>query len=118
MRYIVAILLFLVFGYSLALVLVNNSPVDVNLMFSQVSQMSLGLLLIISIMLGVLAGVLLAIILFRVLQMKLENQRLSKDLSKTREELMQSQSKLEQHLSQVDANTGTLNKTALPPIER
>ena len=83
MRYLLAILLFVVVGYSLMLVLVNNNQVEVNLLFSQVPQMSLGLLLIISIVLGVIAGLLMGLILFRVLQMKLENQRLSKELKQT-----------------------------------
>ena len=48
MRYLLAILLFVVVGYSLMLVLVNNNQVEVNLLFSQVPQMSLGLLLIIA----------------------------------------------------------------------
>ena len=46
MRYLLAILLFVVVGYSLMLVLVNNNQVEVNLLFSQVPQMSLGLSLI------------------------------------------------------------------------
>lgn len=100
MRYIVAILLFVIFAYSLMLVIVNNQQVDVSLLFSQVPQMNLGLLLIICIILGVIAGVLLALILFRVLQMKLENQRLNKELTQTRDKLMQTQHQLEQHLSQ------------------
>ena len=49
--------------------------------------MSLGLLLIISIVLGVIAGLLIGVILFRVLQMKLENQRLSKELKQTQRKI-------------------------------
>lgn len=100
MRYIVAILLFLIIGYSLMLVLVNNNQVEVNLLFSQVPQMSLGLLLIITLVLGVVAGLLLGLMLFRVLQMKLENQRLNKELTQTREKLMQTQHNLEQYIGQ------------------
>ncbi len=111
MRYLVAILLFLVFGYSLVLVLVNNAEVQVNLLFSQVPQMNLGLLLIICILLGVIAGMLLAIILFKVLQMKLENQRLNKELLKTRENLMTTQHQLEQQLTAKSPNLQTETKT-------
>lgn len=100
MRYLVAVILFVVFAYSLLLVIVNNHQVEVNLLFSQVPQMNLGLLLIICISLGVIAGSLLAVILFKVLPMKLENQRLTKELTQTREKLMQTQHDYEQHLSQ------------------
>ena len=118
MRYLLAILLFMVVGYSLMLVLVNNNQVEVNLLFSQVPQMSLGLLLIISIVLGVIAGLLMGLILFRVLQMKLENQRLSKELKQTQEKLMQTQHNYEQHLAQT--SNATIAPTAanpnLPPV--
>lgn len=100
MRYLVAVILFVVFAYSLLLVIVNNHQVEVNLLFSQVPQMNLGLLLIICISLGIIAGSLLAVILFKVLPMKLENQRLTKELTQTREKLMQTQHDYEQHLSQ------------------
>lgn len=96
MRYLVAILLFLVFGYSLMLVLVNNHQVEVSLIFTQVPQMNLGLLLIICILLGLVAGVLLSIILFKVVQIRLENQRLQKELTQTQEKLMQIQHNYEQ----------------------
>lgn len=118
MRYVLAILLFIVIGYSLMLVLVNNNQVEVNLLFSQVPQMSLGLLLIISIVLGVIAGLLLGVILFRVLQMKLENQRLAKELKLTQEKLMQTQHNYEQHLSQSSTSTlaPTVTNNNLPPV--
>lgn len=104
MRYLVAILLFVVFGYSLMLVIINNQQVDVNLLFSNVPQMNLGLLIIICITLGIIAGILLALMLFRVLQMKLENQRLNKELTQAQDKLMQTQHQLEQHLTQVQDN--------------
>ncbi|WP_315044024.1 LapA family protein [Faucicola mancuniensis] len=113
MRYLIAILLFLVFAYSLMLVIVNSHQVEVNLLFSQVPQMNLGLMLIICIMLGMIAGVMLALILFKVLQMKLENQRLIKELNQTREKLMQTQHNYEQHLSQ-NADVG-LSATVKQP---
>ena len=113
MRYLLAILLFVVVGYSLMLVLVNNNQVEVNLLFSHVPQMSLGLLLIISIVLGVVAGLLMGLILFRVLQMKLENQRLSKELKQTQEKLMQTQNNSEQHLAQT--SNATISPNAYNP---
>lgn len=119
MRYVVAILLFIIFAFSLMLVIVNNQQVDVNLLFSQVPQMNLGLLLIICIVLGMIGGVLLALMLFRVLQMKLENQRLSKELTQTREQLMQTQHQLEQHLTVQPVATDSVitpATSALPPI--
>lgn len=110
MRYVVAVLLFLVFVYSLLLVVTNNHQVDVNLLFSQVPQMNLGLLLIISILLGLLAGILLGVILFRVLQTKLENQRLNKELMQTREKLIQTQHNLEEYLKQHQDSGMALSK--------
>ncbi|MFW2177135.1 MULTISPECIES: LapA family protein [unclassified Moraxella] len=119
MRFLITILLFLVFGYSLMLVIVNNQQVDVNLLFSNAPQMNLGLLLIICIVLGVVAGLLLGLILFRVLQMKLETQRLNKELKQTQEKLMQSQHNLEQYMLQ-HKDTGlpinTNQNNALPPV--
>lgn len=113
MRYVVAILLFLVFGYSLVLVLVNNAEVAVNLMFVQVPQMNLGLLLIICIALGVFAGMLQAVVLFRVLQMKLENQRLNKEINKVREDLMKAQHSLEQKLIEEKSSVPLVKETPL-----
>ncbi len=121
MRYLVAILLFIVFGYSLMLVIINNQQVDVNLLFSNVPQMNLGLLIIICITLGIIAGILLALMLFRVLQMKLENQRINKELVQTRDKLMQTQHQLEKHLSQVQNDGLSLEalkrtNSNLPPV--
>lgn len=105
MRYLVAVLLFIVFAYSLLLVIVNNHQVEVNLLFSQVPQMNLGLLLIICLALGILAGVLLSIILFKVVQVRLEIQKLNKELTQTREKLMQTQHDYEQHLTKISQAT-------------
>lgn len=118
MRFVVLIVLFLIFGYCLALVLANSAETAVNLLFVQVPTMNLGLLLIICIILGIVAGLLLGLILFRVIQMKLENQKLTKEVTKTREELMATQTKLSQHLQTIQDNTGTIVKSPLPPIER
>lgn len=74
------ILLVIFFGYSLALVLANNSEVAVNLLFSQVPTTNLGLVLILTTALGILIGVLLALLLFKVLQNKLELHKLRKEV--------------------------------------
>lgn len=79
MYIILVILLVVLFGYSLMLVLTNNSEVAVNLLLAQVPTMNLGLLLIISLVLGVLIGMLIALIVFRVFQMRFEISRLKKE---------------------------------------
>lgn len=79
MNVILIILLVALFGYSLMLVLTNNSEVAVNLLFAQVPSMNLGLLLIISLALGIIIGMLIALIVFKVLPMKLEIGRLKKE---------------------------------------
>lgn len=89
MRFILIILLFLIFGYSLGLVLVNGSEVAVNLLFTQSPAMNLGLLLILCIFLGVLIGMLLALLLFKVLQNKWEIGRLNKENKRLQEQLKQ-----------------------------
>ncbi len=89
MRIILFILLFLAFGYSLGLVLANDTPVAVNLLFSNAPPRNLGLWLILSIILGVLIGMLLALLVFRVLQNKWEIGRLKKDNKRLQEELKQ-----------------------------
>ncbi|WP_227430130.1 lipopolysaccharide assembly protein LapA domain-containing protein [Psychrobacter sp. I-STPA6b] len=89
MRVILMVILFLIFGYSLGLVLVNNDEVAVNLLFTQSPSMNLGLLLIICLGLGVLIGLLLALLLFKVLQNKWEIGRLNKENRSLKEELRQ-----------------------------
>lgn len=89
MRFILIILLFLIFGYALGLVLVNGSEVAVNLLFTQSPAMNLGLLLILCIALGVIIGMLLALLLFKVLQNKWEINRLNKENKRLQEELRQ-----------------------------
>lgn len=118
MRFVVLIVLFLIFGYCLALVIANGTETAVNLLFTSVPTMNLGLLLIICIVLGVVAGLLLGLIMFRVIQMKLENQRMTKELNSVRAELQTTQDKLTQHLSQIHDNSGTILKSPLPPIDR
>lgn len=95
MRFVVIILLFLIFGYSLALVLVNSSEIGVNLLFTQAPTMNLGLLLILCIFLGVVTGMLLSLLLFRVFQNKWEISRLTKENRRLQEELAQSTIEIE-----------------------
>ncbi len=78
MRFLLFVLLFLSFAYSLGLVLANNTDIGVNLLFLQAPTMNLGLLLIICLMLGIVIGILLALLIFRVLQNKWEISRLQK----------------------------------------
>lgn len=80
MSLFIIILLVVFFAYSIALVLANNSEVAVNLLFSQLPNTNLGLVLILTIALGVLIGILIAILLFKVLQNKFEIHKLKKDV--------------------------------------
>ena len=105
MRIVLLILLFIIFGYSLGLVLVNGSEVDVNLLFTQAPTMNLGLLIILSIGLGVVLGMLLALLLFRVLQNKWEISRLNKENNRLQEELKQANIAIDRQ-----ANAGTLDQ--------
>lgn len=97
MYIILIILLVLLFGYSLMLVLANNSEVAVNLLFSQVPMMNLGLLLITSLILGVAIGVLLAVVGFRVLQSRLEIGRLKKEIGVLQSKLAETNVVIDQH---------------------
>lgn len=89
MRFLLFVLLFLSFAYSLGLVLANNTEVGVNLLFSQAPTMNLGLLLILCLILGIVIGMLLALLLFRVLQNKWEISRLQKANTNLQEQLTQ-----------------------------
>lgn len=89
MRFLLFVLLFLSFAYSLGLVLANNTEVGVNLLFSQAPTMNLGLLLILCLILGIIIGILLALLLFRVLQNKWEISRLQKANANLQEQLTQ-----------------------------
>ena len=89
MRFLLFVLLFLSFAYSLGLVLANNTDIGVNLLFSQAPTMNLGLLLIICLMLGIVIGILLALLIFRVLQNKWEISRLQKANANLQEQVAQ-----------------------------
>lgn len=80
MRYILAILLLVFFGYSLALVLLNSTESTVDLVFAQVPAMRLGLLLLITLGLGIVVGMLLGVQMFQVIQNKMEITRLKKEI--------------------------------------
>lgn len=108
------ILLLIFFGYSLALVLANNSEVAVNLLFSEVPTTNLGLVLILTTALGVLIGVLLAILLFKVLQNKLELRKLRKEISTLESQLLESKVALEKEKEKVQDELKHMNQTIAP----
>ena len=89
MRYILIALLIIVFGYSLALVLQNPTELPVDLLFTQVPAMRLGLLLLLTLALGVVVGLLLGVQVFRVFQNSWEIKRLRKDIDHLRKEQIQ-----------------------------
>jgi len=119
MRFVLIILLFLVFGYSLGLVLTNSSEIAVNLLFTQAPAMNLGLLLILCLFLGVLTGMLLSLLLFRVFQNKWEISRLNKENKRLQEKLTQSKVEIEK-LSQptvADQTVATDAELHVDPID-
>lgn len=61
MRYVLVAILVILFGYSLALVLQNGTELSVDLLFTQVPAMRLGLLLLITLALGLVLGLLLGV---------------------------------------------------------
>lgn len=102
MHIVLIVLLVIAFAYSLALVVLNNQAVTVNLLFSQVANMSLGLVLVATIFLGVLIGVLLALLLFRVLQNKWEISRLKKEVNTIQGQLTDANLKLAEQAKQLE----------------
>jgi lipopolysaccharide assembly protein A len=86
MRYVLVIILLVLFGYALTLVLQNSTEVSVDLMFAQVPAMRLGLLLLLTLSLGVVLGLLLGVQVFRVFQKSWEIKRLRKDIDYLRKE--------------------------------
>lgn len=95
MSLFIIILLVVFFAYSIALVLANNSEVAVNLVFSQLPNTNLGLVLILTIALGVLIGILVAILLFKVLQNKFEIRKLKKDVDTLEQKLSETNTALD-----------------------
>lgn len=90
MRYILAILLLVFFGYSIALVLLNSAESTVDLVFTQIPAMRLGLLLLITLGLGIAVGLLLGVQMFHVIQNKLEITRLKKEIELLKQTQMNS----------------------------
>ncbi len=107
MRFVLLILLLLVFAYSLALVLMNNLSTPVDLIFAHIPAMNLGVLLIISLVLGVALGLLLGLQLFRVFQMRWEIARLNKELEQART----------RHIQAATAAAAAVSQKPLHPAE-
>ncbi|MFL1731551.1 lipopolysaccharide assembly protein LapA domain-containing protein [Moraxella oculi] len=105
MHIVLIVLLVAVCAYAIGLVLINNREVAVNLIFSDVPAMNLGLLLIITIALGLVLGMLLALLVFRVFQNKWEISRLSKELKLTQSQLTEANIKLAQQAESLAAQT-------------
>ena len=89
MRFILGLLLIAVFVYSLALVLINGTELPVDLWFTQVPAMRLGLLLLLTLILGIVIGLLLGVQVFRVFQTNCEIKRLRKAIDYLRKEQIQ-----------------------------
>jgi putative membrane protein len=89
MRYVLISLVVAIFGYALALVLQNPAELQVDLLFTQVPAMRLGLLLLLTLALGVVVGLLLGVQVFRVFQNSWEVKRLRKDIDHLRIEHIQ-----------------------------
>ncbi len=119
MQYLLMLCLFGFFAYALALVIINNNEVAVDLFITQVPEMNVGLLLIICISLGVLIGILLALLMFKVLQNKWELMRLKKENSKLNKKLEKVNDELERFKTDADlASIGALPEAEIaPPIE-
>lgn len=112
MHIILIVLLVAVCAYAIGLVLMNNSEVAVNLMFSHVPTMNLGLLLVITIALGIILGMLLALLVFRVLQNKWEISRLKKELKLTQSQLTEANIKLAQQAETRSVDTVIVENAA------
>lgn len=89
MRFILIILLIVLFIYALALVLLNAPPVSVDLWFTHVPEMRVGLLVLITLALGMVLGLLLGVQVFRVFQNQWEIKRLNKEIERLRQEQIQ-----------------------------
>ena len=116
MRYVLIVLLIVLFGYSLALVLQNSTELQVDLLFTQVPQMRAGLLLLLTLILGIVIGLLLGVVVFRVFQRNWEVQRLNKEIDQLREQQIQAASAAAmaaQHEKRVVDVTPPYNKSPL-----
>ena len=90
MRYFLVVLLIVIFGYALALVLQNSAELQVDLLFTTVPAMRLGLLVLLTLVIGIVVGLLLGVQVFRVFQNNWEIKRLRKDIDRLRKEQIQS----------------------------
>lgn len=92
MRYVLIVLLIIIFGYALALVLQNSIELPVDLLFTQVPSMRAGLLLLLSVVLGIIIGLLLGVVVFKVFQRSWEIQRLNREIDVLRQQQIQAAS--------------------------
>ncbi len=116
MRFILFVLLFLSFAYALGLVLVNNTDIGVNLLFSQAPAMNLGLLLILCMTLGIIIGLLLSLLLFRVFQNKWEISRLQKNNAHLQEQLNQANIAIDRQANAPTADQAVYGTPAVPGV--
>jgi putative membrane protein len=86
MRYLLTLVLIAIFSYALAVVLQNGTQSPVDLLFTHVPEMRLGLLLLITLALGIVIGLLLGILVFKVIQKTWEIKRLRKDIQYLRQQ--------------------------------
>ncbi len=89
MRYLLVAVLIVIFGYALALVLQNEALLTVDLLFTQVPTMRLGLLLLLTLAIGIVIGLLIGVQVFKVFQNSWEIKRLRKDIERLRKEQIQ-----------------------------
>lgn len=121
MRYILIALLVVLFGYALAMVLQNPTELPVDLLFTQVPAMRLGLLLLITLTLGIVIGLLLGVLVFKVIQKSWEIKRLRKDIDYLRKEQIQAAqiaaaeaaANVRHEKTVLDVNTNNENKSPL-----
>ncbi len=92
MRYVLIVLLIIIFGYALALVLQNSTELPVDLLFTQVPTMGVGLLLLLTLILGIIVGLLLGVVVFKVFQRNWEIQRLNREIDILRQQQIQAAS--------------------------
>lgn len=114
MRYALIVLLVAFFGYALALVLQNSAELPVDLLFSQVPAMRLGLLLLLTLALGTLIGLLLGVLVFRVFQKGWEIQRLRKEVEQLRRDQIHNAQLSATEAAQAAARSQAVSATTSP----
>ncbi|MFB2539713.1 MULTISPECIES: lipopolysaccharide assembly protein LapA domain-containing protein [unclassified Acinetobacter] len=113
MRFVVIAVLAAVFAYALALVLQNGTELPVDLLFTQVPAMRLGLLLLLTLVLGVIIGLLLGVLMFKVVQKNWEINRLRKDIEHLRKEQIENAQRAATEAAQAASRA---EKAATTPI--